>query len=371
MSDLQLSLLIIGVIVVGGVGAYNWYQQWRLRRAIEHGIAEKHEDMLARERTPRDVSPRIEPQIGRREPVGTSDSERTGNVPDAMVEAQEASALTAAVPPVPGFDPAMDYIVSIDAQEPISAAGLAELHTRAAACGRRFRVAGYNENEDTWEEAARLGGGRYAHLKLALQLVNRGGVVDKAALASFCAAARECAERFGARATCPDVDAALATAHELDAFCSDVDIAIGVNIVAADGKFQGTRIRSLAEAAGFRLEPHGEFHYRDAAHHTLFTLDNHEPAPFLPEQVKQLSTTGVTLLLDVPRVADGSATLERMLKIGGELAQELGGSLVDDNRVPLNDKAVQAIQQQLRQIHGRMEAHGMPPGSERALRLFS
>ena len=30
---------------------------------------------------------------------------------------------------------------------------------------------------------------------------------------------------------------------------------------------------------------------------TLFTLDNHEPAPFLPEQIKHLSTAGITLLL--------------------------------------------------------------------------
>ena len=35
MSDLQVSLLIIGAIVVGGVTAFNWFQQWRLRRKLE------------------------------------------------------------------------------------------------------------------------------------------------------------------------------------------------------------------------------------------------------------------------------------------------------------------------------------------------
>ena len=34
----------------------------------------------------------------------------------------------------------------------------------------------------------------------------------------------------------------------------------------------------------------------------LFTLDNHEPMPFVPEQMKTLSTSGITFLLDVPRV---------------------------------------------------------------------
>ena len=37
----------------------------------------------------------------------------------------------------------------------------------------------------------------------------------------------------------------------------------------------------------------------------------HEPAPFLPEQIKQLTTDGITLLLDVPRVADGHVLVSR------------------------------------------------------------
>jgi FtsZ-interacting cell division protein ZipA len=60
-----------------------------------------------------------------------------------------------------------------------------------------------------------------------------------------------------------------------------------------------------------------------------------------------------------------------MLHTGAQLAQGLGGSLVDDNRVPLNENSVRAIQQQLKTIHATMEARGMAPGSERALRLFS
>ncbi|MDB5904903.1 MAG: ZipA FtsZ-binding region protein, partial [Betaproteobacteria bacterium] len=91
----------------------------------------------------------------------------------------------------------------------------------------------------------------------------------------------------------------------------------------------------------------------------------------LPEQIKHLTTNGVTLLLDVPRVADGYAALRLMLVTGNGLAQGLGGSLVDDNRVPLSENSVRAIEQQLKSIHAKMEARGMAPGSERALRLFS
>ncbi|MGZ5230947.1 MAG: cell division protein ZipA C-terminal FtsZ-binding domain-containing protein, partial [Burkholderiales bacterium] len=60
-----------------------------------------------------------------------------------------------------------------------------------------------------------------------------------------------------------------------------------------------------------------------------------------------------------------------MLRTGAQLANGLGGTLVDDNRVALSDNGVRVIQQQLQSIHGKMEARGMPPGSDRTLRLFS
>jgi len=375
MSDLQVSLLIIGAIVVGGVTAFNWFQQWRLRRRLEHAFGEKHEDVLLREDALREQPQpeRLEPQIVPPARAETSEPGIPPAVPREIIPVQPESGLhmSAGLPPVPGFDPAIDYVVSVDAIEPISAAGLAELHTRAASCGRRFRVVGYNTALDTWEEAGRLSGGRYAHLRMALQLVNRGGPLDSTVLAAFCGAAQECAQHYAATANCPNVEASLAKAQDLDAFCADVDVAIGINVVASSGKFSGTRIRSLAEAAGFKLESSGLFFYRDEARRTLFTLDNHEPQPFLPEQMKHLSTAGMTLLLDVARVPDGHGALELMVDIGRELARELGGMLVDDNRVPLTDNSVRAIQQQLKAIHAKMEARGMPAGSERALRLFS
>jgi FtsZ-interacting cell division protein ZipA len=215
-------------------------------------------------------------------------------------------------------------------------------------------------------------GARYARLRAGLQIVNRAGPVNAAQLAAFCDAVRHCAERIPATLQCPNAQAALKGARELDAFCAEVDVAVGVNIVAAEGEpFAGTRIRAAAEAAGFKLEPDGVFHFRGDGRQTLFTLDNHEPAPFLPENIKSLATGGVTLLLDVPRVANGSGALERMLEVAGNLAAALGGRLVDDNRVTLSEAGVSRIKEQLGSIQAVMSARGVPAGGTRALRLFS
>lgn len=367
MSDLQLSLLIIGAAIVVGIVAFNWFQQRRLTRRLHEGAREQREEPTAPP-PPKPAPARVEPKSAPPRAVPERLSPREPLTPMKT----EAPALVAALPPLPGVDLTIDYVVALDAHEPISAAGLADLHTRSASTGRRFRVFGFNTTRGEWEEAGRLSGGRYPHLRVALQLVRRTGPVDLASLTALCAAAQECAERYGARATCPDVQATLEAARDLDAFCADVDIAIGVNVIAPPGtKFAGSRIRSLAEGAGLRLEPHGVFHYSDGGQQSLFTLDNHEPAPFLPEQVKQLTTAGITLLLDVPRVANGTGALELMLRVAAELAQGLGGALVDDNRVPLTERSIAAIAQQLAAIHSRMEARGIPAGSERALRLFS
>src|SRR4051812_21636801 len=148
MSDLQVSLLIIGAIVVGGVTAFNWFQQWRLRRKLEHAFGEKHEDVLLREDALRE-----QPQPGRVEPAIAPTPRFEIAKPNVVPAAQPNEVIPVAperppqspvLPPVTGFDPAIDYIVALDSTEPISAAGLAELHTRAATCGRRFRVMGYN-----------------------------------------------------------------------------------------------------------------------------------------------------------------------------------------------------------------------------------
>ncbi|HEV7799515.1 MAG TPA: cell division protein, partial [Burkholderiales bacterium] len=64
MSDLQASLLIIGVVVVGGVTAFNWFQQWRLRRRLEQAFDGQHEDALLREAPVAAPQGRVEPQLG-------------------------------------------------------------------------------------------------------------------------------------------------------------------------------------------------------------------------------------------------------------------------------------------------------------------
>jgi hypothetical protein len=358
MSDLQLSLMVIGVVVIGAVGLYNWLQERSYRRRLQEAFGSAHDDVLLKAGVESVLADgRLEPQLAGREP----DDE-----PARRDDVAESAPSTGSV------DTVLDYAAEIEADAPIADSLIAELMSRVASCGKPVHVAGLDPRNGAWEDVARGRGARYSRLRLTLQMVNRSGAINAAQLATFCDAVRVAAERMGARAGCPDTQAALRSARDLDAFCAEVDVAIGINVIAPEGaEFSGGRIRSAAESAGFKLEPEGVFHYRNEHRQTLFTLDNHEPAPFLPESMKGLTTRGITLLLDVPRAADGAAALDRMLGVADDLAKALGGSLVDDNRAALSEAGIARIREQVSAIHEVMESHGIPAGSPRALRLFS
>ena len=356
MSDLQLSLLVIGAVVVGAVYLYNWLQERSLQRRLQQAFGAAHEDVLLK------VGAGTAAPDGRREP----------QFAPADAAGGEAADEPAAAPAATGFDAVLDYVAEINGSGPVADGLVGELSSKIASCGKPARITGFDPRSGAWEEFTRGAGGRYTRLRLGLQLVNRAGAVNPAQLATFCDAVRQCAERMRAEAVCPDTQEALKAARNLDAFCASVDVAIGVNVVVQEGSaFAGTRIRALAEAAGFKLGPEGVFHFRDEHRRALFTLDNHEPAPFLPESIKSISTRGVTLLLDVPRVAHGGTALDRMLGVAAGLASGLGGHVVDDNRAPLTDAGAARIREQLRTIHAAMTQHGVEPGGARALRLFS
>jgi FtsZ-interacting cell division protein ZipA len=102
-----------------------------------------------------------------------------------------------------------------------------------------------------------------------------------------------------------------------------------------------------------------------------FVLANLEPRAFTPEQIKNLTTQGLTILLDVPHVAEGTKVFQHMMQLARSLADSLGGEVVDDARKPLTNTGAEAIRMQLAEITRRLAERGIPAGSRLAQRLFS
>jgi FtsZ-interacting cell division protein ZipA len=169
-----------------------------------------------------------------------------------------------------------------------------------------------------------------------------------------------------------DPSEALQAARELDALCGELDVAIGLNVVAPEGSaFSGEQVAAAADDAGFELEADGRFYRRDDSGRTLFTMESHNPEPFAADRLATLQTPGVTLLLEVPHVADGESALDEMARVSHAFAEALGGFVVDDNRVPLQAAGIERIKTQVISIQEAMAANEIMAGSPRAQRLFA
>lgn len=393
MSELQIGLVIVGVIVVAAVYAFNRLQEGKYRKRAERAFSQRHADVLLEPGG--EAGARLEPQFGAEtaEAVNspnvtpapeietateTRTSDEVGRIesarlrPSAPVQpvAKPTSAKPGYVDEGPAVqESAIDYVAEIEALVPIPPAKFAELRGRLNEIGKTVHCAGYNPRTAAWENARREAD--YPRLLCTIQLADRQGAISEAQLRAFRDAITEFASANRANFECPPVQPALTAARKLDQFCIDADIAIGINVVAENKPFSATKVRALAEAAGMRLEHDGAFHYFNEHGAALFTLTNRDPAPFFPEQVKNISTRGVTLLLEVPRVADGVRVLNQMVGLGRSFAAALGGVLVDDNRRALGDAEFAKIRDQVSATHAAMDAQRIAAGSADALRLFA
>jgi len=229
---------------------------------------------------------------------------------------------------------------------------------------------GFDRSRSAWRPI--VADGRYEGVRAGLQLTNRGGPVTDEDLIAFCAALQEFALAVAARPDFPDGAAAAERAQELDHFCTEVDVQIGLSIIGSEAHtFSGSKVRALAESAGLTLGRDGRFHRQAEDGTELFSLANLEPMPFHLETIKTLQTRGVTVLFDVPRVLAAQSSFRRFIDFAHHLEHALGGVLVDDNHKPIGQAALEAITQQLDRIHRTMAARGIPAGGALALRLFS
>lgn len=380
MSEMKIGILLLSALVVALVFGFNFYQEWRFRKKTSQAFARHHTDVLL------DV-PRNNVRDGqqaRLEPVLLDDEDdttpaylndipppapvaRTAQPEPAVPVVQEPPELDAAdhqALVVSLLDPSLDFIAEVAFAQPQVLDQLPRFNV-----AKRVQAILRTER-GLWKPAEILPGTRYKQVNFGLQLVDRGGAVTEQELASFCQQVSHYAEKLGAQVSFPQRQQKLVSARELDRFCVDVDVLIGINIVA--GKpIAGARLRSVAEAAGLQLEPDGQFHYLADSGNTLFSLASADQTPFTLHTLLDKQFPALTLMFDVPRVAGGVAVFDRAVQFAKHLSQEFDAQLVDDNRRVLSDQGLAQIRDQLIRIYGNMDDRGIAPGSVAALRLFA
>jgi FtsZ-interacting cell division protein ZipA len=380
MSDLQLGLAVIGAIVIVAVIAYNKWQEARLAKRADRAFASQHEDVLVGARGA--VAEEAEPAVAPAPEVAAAASEppRAARVEHTLGDLEVDAPPAPAAMPFPGdpwpdhvaLDHRVDCIATLECAQPVSGSD-------ALAAARALVDEGLVKPV-RWEGGDAAGSawgvvvpdGRYAAIRAGLQLADRNGPVTEADLGAFYTGMQEVALALAAELDVPDPEEALAQAASLDGFCADVDVQIGLNVIAtATQPFAGTKLRALAEAGGLRLGDDGVFRRFDDQGHELFSMVNGDDAPFRPDALRTLASQGVMVMLDVPRAPGSASTFRLYLDFAHQLEQALGGMLVDDHKKPIGQAALERIGRQLERIYTAMEARGIPAGSPAAQRLFS
>lgn len=400
MNELQIALALIGVLAVIGILIYNRLQERRFRRQTEAGFSRPGRDVLLDDEPDRATPARFDPDLYE-EPVindvGTSMfhgrdglephfgdtemlmdevlSESYGQRPAEIADELSESSPPPSQPQIPAvaaYDESIEFRAVLKNVEGMPAEKFEGAMARSVTLGKPVRWLALPLGTPVWEELSPQSGKSYLETQTAMQLADRDGAVDKESLSALCSLTRELAQAHDWQVRCDDIADAATRGQSLDKFCADVDVQIGLNIIARGTAILPiSRMRREAESAGMRLAENGAYQLLDSRGEVLFMLSNREPHPFSRDNQHEPETKGVTLLFDVPRVPDGLKNFDGMVTLGRKLAHEAGGLLVDDNLRPLTDVGIEKIRAQLAQIYARMEARGVPAGSRVVLRLFS
>ena len=414
MSSLQIGLIAAGVLIVVAVIVYNVWQERRLRRRLAetHRAAERSAAAEGMRRAAERVEPTLAGQ--RAAPSGAQPAHRAAapsetafeppvdviahpqaadgvdvELPEAATvharasetadvdEPPAPSAASRGLPPggdarkLPQPDHEIECLIPVSPPAPIAAGALgAGLHARI---GKPLRWFGRIDARSDWQPLASDTPGRFADVVACMLLADRNGAASRAQLESFARIVRELASSLGATFSLPDLAQETARAESLDRLCAELDVQIGLTVQMPEpASIPGTRLRGVAEAAGFHLAPAGRFEFVNEDTGTvLYTLQNLRPDAFSAEMLRLAATNGVVFLLDVARLADPARTFDQMKIAAKRMAHTLGAELVDDNRRPLDDAALATIREQIQAAAEALRAVHIDPGSARALALFS
>jgi hypothetical protein len=390
MSELQAALLAIGLGVVIAVYIYGWWKQRQYSRKFGATFQQSHDDALYQLKT-EPVAPTI---VQASEPVIVNwDAMPVGAVvelpvvedvlpvmPLAPVEPEAESmeqlnpieAEAVAVEPCTLLDARCDFIIEVDPDQPCSAEALDGLWQRRGEFGKLVQVCGLTLNSVQWEKVAADSQSYYSKFYIAVQMVDRGGVIPLAILGQFCDLVQGIADEIHADMSFPDTNATHRNAQAIDVFCAEVDQLVGVNLLPqGERPFNAAKIAQAAALLDMKLEADGAFHLHNASGYSVITLVNHDARPFQSHTLAHFSTPAVTLLLDVPRVENPAEVFDQLVQIAQSLARTLPANLMDDHRVQLTDAALAHTRTQIVEVAAKMSARNLAPGGMQARRLFS
>jgi len=371
MSTLQISLAIIGGLLLALIVAYNAWTTHRNtpRKALPPEGERKPE-----------ASPRQEPAMDAElAPVSVSAVHGLDHGPDPALHGVDLDdALELPVPPLGNhdrwglLDPLIDAIAPIAPEHLVSGeAALAALPPTRRAGSKPFAIEGFNDETQHWETPAP--GQRYRAFQAGVQLANRMGALNEIEFSEFVVKAQSFADALNAAPDFPDMLQEVARARELDQFASEHDAQLAFMLRARQAAWSPGYLQQNAGRQGFLP---GAFPGRmvlpsaTAGRHSVLVLGFDTQAA-LSDDPEQSAIRELSISLDVAQVHRSEQPFARLREVAAALCEAMDGVLCDQNGTPLPAMAMDPIAGDLEQLYDQLDSHDLSAGSVQARRVFS
>lgn len=368
MSDLQIYLLALGVVIILAVLIVNRVQEKRFKSKLNHSTDLATEDPLL-------------DRLDTRGSITLTDSEdEMIAAPEGISPGQESAAASIPVSYEGEDDVALDlelldskitFQIAISASEGLCISTTGQLQEVLETIPKRYQVWGSTRkhkdpiivsNPDSV----------FDKLMIVIQLTDRNGPLSREQIETITTDIYAETVPTGAITTQVKASEEAANALQLKQFSDDVDLLFGLTVERSRGAVMaGGEVLSLAVALGMRLNRHGAFIMMDDEGKELFTLENRDSTPFDETQIKDQEISGITFLLDVTAVPDGIRTFNKMAGVAKQFADAMNATICDDNSQIVSEAGFDQIRQQLNKIYQQMEDKEILPGSLVAKQLFS
>ncbi|CAJ4536615.1 ZipA FtsZ-binding region [Burkholderia pseudomallei] len=279
-----------------------------------------------------------------------------------------ATTISAAPPAV--VDRRIDCIVPIRLASPLAGDKILPAAQRLRRAGSKpVHIEGKLDGGDAWELLQN--GVRYEELRAAAQLANRSGPLNELEFSEFVTGVQQFADAIDGAPEFPDMMETVSMARELDGFAAQCDAQLSINVMSDGAPWSANYVQAVASQDGLLLSRDGtRFVKLDAKQNPVFMLQFGD-TNFLRDDLTYKGGNLITLVLDVPVADEDILPFRLMCDYAKSLSERIGARVVDDQRRPLPESTLLAIEQQLMKLYARLEEAGIPAGSPVTRRLFS
>ncbi|ABE44509.1 cell division protein ZipA C-terminal FtsZ-binding domain-containing protein [Polaromonas sp. JS666] len=365
MSTLQVSLAVVGGLVLAGVVAHSaWSSRRNLPKRATPPVPPAQEP--AQHQAPMQA-PTTAPDVlaERQEPSFDTDMDGDSGLPSL-------ASLTTPPDRKPGLDVLIDAVAPVVLESVVSGdAALAAMPSTRRVGSKPFGVEGLSVTTGEWEFPT--AGHRYSAFQCGVQLANRTGALNQIEYSEFVMKAQAFADAIGGEPEFPEMLDEVARARELDQFASGHDAQLSFTLRAIHTAWSPGYVQQSAARLGFvagSIPGRMVLPASQPGHAPILGLAFDTQAA-MADDPEQTALRELTLSLDVPQVLRSEQPFARMCEVAMALAASMDGVIIDDNGNLIRPEAMDVIHADLEQLYDTLDGRDLSAGSVLGRRLFS